>query len=475
MNPNQNSKTFEVALISPSDISTKTRSDLADSIERNQTVNILNTLSETKVHFQVKKWEDAPAGSVSEAQRIVDDYIGKSDIFIAVFSGKVGTPYGGKKSASVHEIENAILQSLKRKYGNKAIKIMLFFSNEPVNAHEMSTEQLAELIAVKKLKQEYQNRDIGLIKTYTSKEDLLEQVQDYLFRIAYEYCNGTNADSEGNTAEIVCDSLIREGVFAYLEMDNGYSEKLFKLFTNFRYERGVSMPYYTNLIFNYKRLMSPLLSGLQWQFADFFANFICSYISEHKIRIQREGVTAKDVRSDFFKYAYILNSDFRANEKMSVTLESIRGVEERNFIKNIAEALKQEIFETPEKDCPHLLDKSSRRKLDFNKGDKSKAFVFIATMISEDFIHNVNSTLLRFGMKPNDLPDIFIFAVFESPNRIELKKHIRCYDDSDMILKPLLDDFEGTDGKLHIHYLFERSLLRKDRMISLLYNEEAQK
>lgn len=128
--------------------------------------------------------------SILNAQ-IVDD----SDLLVAVFWTRLGTPTGDFASGSVEEIERFI--SAKK-------PVLVYFSSQPVVPESIDTEQYQKLIEYKTLVKEK-----ALYAEYGSIWDFREQLSRHITKLMHGM--ESDASQENN------DSIIRNSIEAFLE------------------------------------------------------------------------------------------------------------------------------------------------------------------------------------------------------------------------------------------------------------------
>jgi hypothetical protein len=89
-------------------------------------------------------------------QEIINRLVIKSDILVAIFWSRLGSPTGVAASGTIEEIE---------KHRGSKKPTMIYFSNAPV-PHDVDTKQFED---VRKLQQKYESE--GLIGTFRDSED----------------------------------------------------------------------------------------------------------------------------------------------------------------------------------------------------------------------------------------------------------------------------------------------------------------
>jgi len=110
-----------------------------------------------KAVLQPIGWETHTYPEMGERpQEIINRLVIKSDILVAIFWSRLGSPTGIAASGTIEEID-------KHRLSNKPI--MIYFSDAPV-PHNVDTKQFEE---VRKLRQKYESE--GLIGTFANSED----------------------------------------------------------------------------------------------------------------------------------------------------------------------------------------------------------------------------------------------------------------------------------------------------------------
>lgn len=159
------SQVYQVLICSPSDVQEE-----RDIIEN--TAHAFNALHahDMKTVLLPVRWEthtspemgDRPQAIINK--QIVED----SDILVAVFWARIGTPTGVAESGSVEEI---------KEFMAKGKPVLLYFSDAPVALASVDQEQYKRLT---EFKQEYKQK--GLIECYSDREQFSEKLYPALVR-----------------------------------------------------------------------------------------------------------------------------------------------------------------------------------------------------------------------------------------------------------------------------------------------------
>jgi len=420
-----------IALLSPSDVD---RNEVKNAIVETSK-NMENLFDATSsVTFKVIEWPDLPPVAENRSgQYTVDEYIAKSDIVIAIFQSKIGTKFNNEKSATIHEINSALLKYIRKRYTGTAPQIMIYFCKSQEAVGKLSVEELENHKQVLEAKEMF--NPYGLNRTCENNEELLKRIKNDLKNIAHIFIHKHNNTPERFSGEqyTFLENLIEERVFSWLEMDNGFSEKIVKLFDNFYYGDEKSK-YQTNFIFNYNVLKNTRLKLMSERFRDVFAYWICEMIDiyNHKIKEEKGEVFEQNVSfKNFANYATIVCNDDIKNAPCSYErLQDENGIQ---FLNDIAKALNTKIWSDFEKTddsngcpnnrkgCPTLLE-------------REKPLVFITHMLSETFLKNTEaalSLLLPDDYIENDkCPVVYLLSVVEIPGKDEFQTHLRKSSDN---------------------------------------------
>jgi hypothetical protein len=143
---------YNVFIASPSDV----RPEREIAREAIYKWNAAHAESEKAV-LQPIGWETHSYPEMGERpQEIINRLVIKSDILVAIFWSRLGSPTGVAASGTIEEIE--------KHHGAKK-PTMIYFSTAPV-PHDVETKQLED---VRKLQQKYESE--GLIKTFENSGD----------------------------------------------------------------------------------------------------------------------------------------------------------------------------------------------------------------------------------------------------------------------------------------------------------------
>jgi len=449
----------KVALLSPSDVD---RDRLAKTIEG---VSYNAPSKDNNIRFEVARWENLPARLDGRyGQFTCDDYIGDSDIIIAVFRSYAGSQFGSEKSATVHEINNALLKYIRKRYSGDAPRIMVYFCKSVEPAGDLDAQQLSNLKEVLELRKALSS--YGLHKVCEDEKSLLEEIKNNLEWVVDEIRNVGPGDEanvkHGGEYLAFIENLICEGVFAWLERDNGFSEKVFKLFDDFHYKDSGADRYYTNFIFNYSVLRDPRLKLLLDRFKDVFAYFACDIIDAYWHITKKEQGDVFKVKvgfTDFGEYATIIARDEEKNALF--TFERIQDDSGIEFVREIAAVLDTTVCYRLGIECPRAEECDNREECPALL-KKAKPLVFVTPMVSEVFLRNVNTALSTLTDDVDKLPDVFLLSVIESPSREELKHHIKKAGSN--LLREL-----SNEGKLHYSSYFTRRDLESPEILRFVY------
>ena len=329
-------ETQRVALLSPSDVD---RDKLKDAIQ-----SVIHKGTDRKLRFEVAEWRDLPTGlDGRSAQYTIDNYLGDCEIVIAVFCSSVGSRFNSEESATVHEINNALLKRIRRRHAKDAQRIMLYFCKSEKLAGQLSANELADFAKILEIKETFSQ--YGLHKEYENEKSLLENIKEDFRWVSEETVMNAREEHDKATAYssehlVLMENLTCEGVFAWLEMDKGYSERVSKLFEKFYYPNGEIKEYYTNFVFNYGVLKSNRLKLLADRFKDVFAYFVCNMVDIHLCeKKEKEGGLLEDKVAfvNFIKHAAIIDGD--AVQSAPFSFELIQDAYGAEFVDLIAETL----------------------------------------------------------------------------------------------------------------------------------------
>ena len=167
---------INIVIASPSDVVDE-REHLLDKIERKFRRD--GHEKSTGYRLCVHGWEDLPSQKGYAQDVINTDLIQKADILVAVFKHKLGTPTKnietGKNRAPSGTAEE-LFQTLDNKVKNKPLGMTYFYSIPPSPSFESKDFHLMleEWEKLKNFKSEI--KDKVIYKPFTSKDDLLNQV-----------------------------------------------------------------------------------------------------------------------------------------------------------------------------------------------------------------------------------------------------------------------------------------------------------
>ena len=401
---------IQVAILGPSDTQR----------EKNALQNAISDLSKKTSQYGMTftpiDWKDAfPSVKLRDPQHDIDARILSSRIFIALFSGKIGRTYGDEIAYTVHEIDSASLLYKRLKHSKNAPIILLYFKKDSREIGSVSEEDLENAIKVRQLRNNYEKQ--SLVTEYRDENDIVSKVTNAL----WEYCmmNQGESNIEIGTLDLLFSDLVSEKIITHLEMDMGYSEKIVKLFDKF-YMRMIERcePYYTNLIFDSKRLGDKKDTNkedtnkrdrnriLYNRFKMFFKLTILDEIAMHENRIN----TSKEIEvteTNFSEFAEIAISDGFSDFGMS---DPLYATHEKHCIENLFADIANDFF----------------RPMSYKTPTK-KAMVFLATIVSDATILHIIKTIKE-GLARNkwdELPYVFLFSVLESPSYAELELAIK--------------------------------------------------
>lgn len=121
------------------------------------------------IHFDIRHWSKDVLFSHGAPQQIINnEIVYDSDIIIALFGSKLGTPTNKYASGTIEEIELMIMN-------NKQV-FVCFSEKEIVLAGDTDEETIENILKVKRFKKNYQ----GLYITYKNNEQLAEQIENQL-------------------------------------------------------------------------------------------------------------------------------------------------------------------------------------------------------------------------------------------------------------------------------------------------------
>ena len=154
---------YQVFIASPSDVA-RERIVITDVIHN---WNTTHSIALNAVLLPVK-WETHATPRMGDRpQAIINKQIvQESDILVAIFKARLGTPTGEAESGTVEEI---------KEFRAKGKPVLVYFSNAPIVPSSVASRQFAKL---KKFKKECQKE--GLISYYNSVRELREQLLRHL-------------------------------------------------------------------------------------------------------------------------------------------------------------------------------------------------------------------------------------------------------------------------------------------------------
>jgi len=175
-------KVIQIMIASPSDVSEE-RTIIRDIIYE---WNAINTVYKKVVLLPIG-WETHSTPEMGDrGQAILNKQILKdSDILVAVFWTRIGTPTGDQKSGTVEEI---------MEHYNNDKPTMIYFSNKPVELDSVDRDQYQELQTFKDW-----CKNEGLIHEYSSIEDFSKSFYRHLSQTIISYLN--NNDNSVNTSK----------------------------------------------------------------------------------------------------------------------------------------------------------------------------------------------------------------------------------------------------------------------------------
>lgn len=175
-------KVIQIMIASPSDVN----DEPAISREIIYEWNAINA-ADKKVVLLPIGWETHSNPEMGDRrQAIINKQVLKdSDILVAVFWTRIGTPTGDQKSGTVEEI--------MEHYENDK-PTMIYFSNKPVELDSVDREQYEELMKFKKW-----CKDKGLIHEYNSIEEFQKTFYRHLSQTIIRYLKKNNANE--NTSD----------------------------------------------------------------------------------------------------------------------------------------------------------------------------------------------------------------------------------------------------------------------------------
>jgi len=431
-------KIFKAALVSPNDdgFSREEIKKGVEELNKDPVFKELNTFIK-----DVKIWEDDPKKSLTgnRGQITVDEFIGDVDIIIGVFCNKVGTTYENVTSATVHEIYNALMRKLSKRYEKGSLHISVYFlkSNQLIsNVKEDNDDDIENIKKVRALRKNLLS--YGIVVKCDNIDELKKAIKDNLIEYARERQGKAGRYMKKQERINFIGNLITQKVIAYLEMDRGYSERTFKLFDKFKFGENVTDKYGTNLIFNYGILCSDYLYLLRQSFDNEFSHFICGKLEEeldvkNHDKHKEQNLHYKINFENFKEVARIIDSSDDADDVFSY--EALFVKNEKYFVQNITEILKS--------------NNSSVTK------EEDKALVFMAANLSERFLQNVEKALSELPDEndPQNLPKLFLFSVLPIPRSEELRQHILKSDDL-----PRLKSFFDKNKLYNFSYLTKEDL-----------------
>ncbi len=151
----------------PSDVQKELEVVLNTIDEINMTVG-----EENGVNIKCLYWKsNSRPDSGDSGQNIINrQLLSKADGVIALFWTKFGTPTAQYGSGTEEEIEKAILQGKK---------VMLYFSNQPINPDKIDYEQYIRVI-------EFKKRYSGLFDEYNSLDDFRQKLNRHILNLISE-------------------------------------------------------------------------------------------------------------------------------------------------------------------------------------------------------------------------------------------------------------------------------------------------
>ena len=151
-----NATIYNVFIASPSDVSEER--DIAREVIYEW--NELNS-DEHKTLLQPIRWETHSFAEMGDRPQaiVTRQIVAKSDVLVAVFWARFGSPTGTANSRTVEEIEHFL---------NSRKPAMIFFSTAPVP----NNVDITQLEAVRKIRQHYSH--LGLIATFKGPNEFRE-------------------------------------------------------------------------------------------------------------------------------------------------------------------------------------------------------------------------------------------------------------------------------------------------------------
>ena len=267
---------------------------------------------------------------------------------------------------------------------------------------------------------------------------------------------GESNDSMG-TLDVLFSDLVSEKIITHLEMDMGYSEKVVRIFDKFYIgELGRCEPYYTNLIFDSRRLGNNGNKNgnkiLYDRFKMFFKAIILDAITEH---INRETSVTNE---NFYRFA-----DITIHEDTSGLWRNdpLYAIHEKHCVDNLFADIANDF----------------RPMVYPNENPTRKAIVFLTTIVSDFTILHIQETIEGYQKIWGELPHVFLFSVIESPSQAELETAIRrdyecSHDEGSVCSKNDEQKDDDCNGKRQRYKLLNKLLFeRKFNYISFFDRE----
>lgn len=383
---------IQVAIIYPNDVAHESKAAM-EEIRR-----VSNSTSQYGMTFNPVDWQHAYSSySDRDPQHDIDPLLSRSHIYIAIFSGKTGREYYDGIPYTVHELDSAILRYKRHKFDEFAPEIVLFFKNDRREIGSSSEQELLDATEVRRLRMSFEKQI--LVKTFDDVNDLVGQINERLWQYYTMKKGGSNART--STIDGLFSDLVSEKIITHLEMDMGYSEKIVRIFDKF-YLGGLRRcePYYTNLIFEARRLGGKENKNLYTRFKMFLRTRILDAITTH---INSETTITNE---NFYRFADI------------VIQEDTSGLQKND-----------PLYSTHEKHCVENLfadiANDFRPMVYPNGSSPKKALVFVTTIVSDTTILHIQETIKQHQKNGGELPHVFLFSVIETPSQFELDIAIR--------------------------------------------------
>jgi hypothetical protein len=192
-----NSRTVRIAIASPGDLK-----DVREAIPR---IFMRWNNAHPNAHLLAKMWEFATPELGDHPQHLLNSQLlEESDLLIAMFWTRIGTPTPSARSGTIEEIREFV----RRRGGSRA---MLYFCTRPTNEAPLN-QDFSELAALKQFQNEMRTQ--GLYYEFHSLESFERDVYTHLQAKVTALLQGNlgPAEIDKHSENVACDARLRQPI-----------------------------------------------------------------------------------------------------------------------------------------------------------------------------------------------------------------------------------------------------------------------